>query len=199
MSTSPPLNPDATIDNSLPQSQSLSPDPIVIINVPISTKLTRTNFLAWQSQILPVLHGFGLHKYITTSSPAPNITSSTGVVSTNPLASPWRKQDQIILAWLRSSLSETLLGQVVSCSTSLELWQNLQQTFSASSRARLNELRRKLQNTTKGSSSCSEFLQKMRSIADELAFIGSPLSDDDLSMYILGGLGPEFNSAVAAA
>lgn len=47
--------------------------------------------------------------------------------------------------------------------------------------------------------SCSDYLMTMRSIADELAFIGSPVSDDDLAMYILGGLGPEFNSFVVAA
>lgn len=36
----------------------------------------------------------------------------------------------------------------------------------------------------------------MRSIADELAFIGSPVTDDDLILYILGGLGSDFNSFV---
>lgn len=37
---------------------------------------------------------------------------------------------------------------------------------------------------------------RMRSIADELAFIGSPVSDEDLTMHILG---PEFNPFVVAA
>lgn len=39
----------------------------------------------------------------------------------------------------------------------------------------------------------------MRAIADELAFIGTPVSDDDLMIQILNGLGSEFNSVVAAA
>lgn len=39
----------------------------------------------------------------------------------------------------------------------------------------------------------------MRAIADELSFIGSPVSDDDLVIQILAGLGSDFNSVVAAA
>ena len=39
----------------------------------------------------------------------------------------------------------------------------------------------------------------MRAIADELSFIRSPVSDDDLVIQILAGLGSDFNSVVAAA
>jgi gag-polypeptide of LTR copia-type len=86
----------------------------------------------------------------------------------------------MILGWLRSSLSREILAQVVSAKTYADLWQTLQRSFSATSRARLSELRRKLQNTSKGSSTCLEYIQKIQSVADELTFIGEPVSDDDL-------------------
>ena len=98
-----------------------------------------------------------------------------------------------------SSLTETTLGQVVSCKTSADLWKSLQQSFSSTSRAHLSELKRSLQTITKGGSSCADFCQKICSIADELAFIGSPVPEDDLVMIVLGGLGSEYNSLVTAA
>jgi gag-polypeptide of LTR copia-type len=36
----------------------------------------------------------------------------------------------------------------------------------------------------------------MRRLVDELAFIGSPYSDDDLIIAILNGLGPKYDSFV---
>lgn len=108
------------------------------------------------------------------------------------------QQDQLILAWIRSSLTESIQAQVVSCDTTAELWSSLTQIFSATSRTRLTDLRRQLQTTTKGNSTCSEYLQRMRQISDELAFIGSPLTDDDLVSSVLNGLGTEFNPFVVA-
>jgi Reverse transcriptase (RNA-dependent DNA polymerase)/gag-polypeptide of LTR copia-type/GAG-pre-integrase domain len=173
--------------------------PLVMLSLPISTKLERENYLSWQSQIVPLLHAYGLFRFLETdSSPSPTILTTTGVSQINPAYLPWYKQDQMILGWLRSSLSREILAQVVSAKTSADLWQTLQRSFSATSRARLSELRRKLQNTSKGSSTCLEYIQKIQSVANELTFIGEPVSDDDLQMYILQGLGPEFDPFVVA-
>ena len=154
-------------------------NPLIFLSIPVSTKLNRTNFLAWQSQIVPILHGYGLHKFIIEPASDEN--------------------KQLLLRWLRSSLSQTLLGQVLSCTSSFDLWTTLQSTFSVTSKACLVELRRKLFNTTKKGMNCTNNITAMRSIVDELAFIGYLVSDEDLAMHILGGLGSEFNSFVVAA
>ncbi|XP_021834620.1 uncharacterized protein LOC110774399, partial [Prunus avium] len=44
----------------------------------------------------------------------------------------------------------------------------------------------------------SEYLQRVKAIADELALIDVPLSDDDLVIHILNGVGPEFKEISAA-
>lgn len=133
---------------------------------------------------------------------SPTITTTTGdqsSTSINGAYLTWHKQDQLLLGWLRSSLSEQILAEVVSSKTSRELWQMLQGSFFATSRARRSELHRRLQTTTKGGLNCSDYLNRIRAIADELVFIGSPVSDEDLTMHILHGLGPEFNPFVMAA
>ena len=149
-----PPNPNSastlTMTSSLPPS-----DRLVVLNIPISTKLTRSNFLTWRCQIEPALHGHGLYRFLT-DDPPPKQLLTDGVQTSNPAFFPWYQQDQLLLTWLRSSLSETILNQTVSCSTSAQLWHLLQQSFSATSRARRTELRRALQTTTKGGSACLE-------------------------------------------
>ncbi|GKU85932.1 hypothetical protein SLEP1_g531 [Rubroshorea leprosula] len=46
--------------------------------------------------------------------------------------------------------------------------------------------------------SVSEYLQALKSVADELGTIDRPLTDDDLIVYILNGLGPQFREIAAS-
>lgn len=190
----PPISSLPSPNGSIPSqisSAATSHEPIVLLTLPVSTKLTRTNFLAWKSQIVPLLDGYRLHKYLDTLPPQEKIKIG-GQLQPNPAFDHWIQQDQLILGWLRSSLSETMLGEVVSCQSSADLWRALTQSFSASSRSRLLELRRSLQTTTKEGLSCGDYLSRMRATADELAFIGSPVIEDDLVLYILGKLGADY-------
>lgn len=146
--SSSPINPysqNQSTNNTDASTNLLHDAPLVILNLLISTKLNRSNFLAWKSQILLALHGHDLFRYLDEDPPLKNITVE-GVEKSNPAYFHWYKQDQLLLTWIRSLLSETILNQVVSVS---------------SSRARLTELCRSLQNTTNGGSSCFDFCQRI--------------------------------------
>ncbi|KAJ4817812.1 hypothetical protein LUZ62_030378 [Rhynchospora pubera] len=173
-------------------------DPVIPINVPTPIKLTYTNFLTWQAQILPIVHGYNFTRFL--NSPPPNPTKSTpdGRIEFNQDHLLWSRQDQLLLGWLRSSVSESIQAQLVSCTTSASLWNSIHQQFASTSRAKLIDLKRQWQSVSRGSSSCAEFLQLLRRIADELAFIGAPLTDDDMVLTAINGLGSEFNPFVAA-
>ncbi|KAJ1692760.1 hypothetical protein LUZ63_009458 [Rhynchospora breviuscula] len=170
----------------------------VPINVSTPIKLTSSNFLTWQAQMLPLLNAYNLFKYLSSPPPPPTRQNTDGQVEFNQDYLSWSRQDQLLLSWLRASLSEPIQAQVVSCSTSANLWTMLQQQFATNSRARLIDLKRQFQSAHKGGSSCTDFLRQVRTIADELTYIGAPPSTDDLVLTILNGLGPEFNPFVAA-
>ncbi|KAJ3704083.1 hypothetical protein LUZ61_007788 [Rhynchospora tenuis] len=165
---------------------------VVSLTLPIATKLSSTNYLTWKSQILPVLHGYSLSKYIASLPPNPTITADDGQILPNPESPPWHCQDQLLLGWLRSSLTEIVQAQVVNCATSFELWNSLQSIFSNKSRARLADLRRQIQTASKGGMSCSDYIHHMRRLADELLFIGSPIPEDELVDATLNGLGSDY-------
>lgn len=184
------------IGSNTPPSSSSPTDSIVHLNVPISTKLNSTNHLTWICQILPLINGYNLSSHITTPPPSKKVQSTAGLLVDNPDFDRWNRQDQFLLGWIRSSLTESILGQTSSSKTTLDLWQSLQCSFSSVSRARTTDLRRQLQTTTKGGSTCFDYLQKMKKIADELSFVGSAIPEDDLVTYVLNGLGSNYTSFV---
>ena len=83
-----------------------------------------------------------------------------------------------------------MLGHVVQCQSSAEVWKTLEQLFSAKSKARILQLRLSLQTLKKGSSSIEDYILKMKARANDLLVAGQAISDDELILYILGGLGP---------
>ena len=92
-----------------PQIQQNQIESVVTLNLLISTKLSHTNFLTWKSQILPVIKGYNLGHYLEGNQAGNN----GGFLD---------RQDQLILAWMRSSLTESIQAQVVSSGTTAELW-----------------------------------------------------------------------------
>jgi hypothetical protein len=89
----------------------------------INPKLTESNFLLWKSQVLPVIRGHGLLSFLESSSSAAlsTLTASPGANSTDLTSDMRQRQDQLILAWLLSSLGPDILPQAIGCETSADL------------------------------------------------------------------------------
>ncbi|GKV46640.1 hypothetical protein SLEP1_g53614 [Rubroshorea leprosula] len=66
------------------------------------------------------------------------------------------------------------------------------------SRTRVITLKERLQNLRRDGRPVSDYLRSIKAIADELGTIDRPLTDDDLTVYILNGLGPEFHEIAAS-
>jgi gag-polypeptide of LTR copia-type len=64
--------------------------------------------------------------------------------------------------------------------------------------ARVLELKLQLQTSKKGGATCGQYLQHMKSIANCLCSIGSDISEQDLILYNLQGLGTDFDNFVTA-
>ncbi|KAJ0020731.1 hypothetical protein Pint_31510 [Pistacia integerrima] len=81
--------------------------------------------------------------------------------------SHWIRQHKLILHALLASTSTTITLLLASCKTSHEAWNKLTRLYAI----------------------------KLK--ADELARIDHPVADDDLTLYILNGLGPEYREIAA--
>jgi hypothetical protein len=61
----------------------------------------------------------------------------------------------------------------------------LTRLYGGKSRTRVMQLKEDLTLSNRGSRTVTEFLHGIKVIADELAIIDHPVSDDDLTLYIL--------------
>lgn len=80
------------------------------------------------------------------------------------------RQNQILLSWSLSSMTEPALSTVVHCKNSFEAWDALQKTFASHSKARALQLKMKLQTTKKNNLSMSDFVSTMKNLAASIFF-----------------------------
>ncbi|KAL9414549.1 hypothetical protein AB3S75_042924 [Citrus x aurantiifolia] len=165
-------------------------------------KLTQNNFMLWRSQVISSIRANELEGFVDGShvcplryftNPGPN---GTTINTPNLEYQIWKKQDHILLSWLLSSLSEGVLGTVIDCYTSCEVWTSLTNQFGARTRARILHLRTQIQTTKKGSLNIHDYYSRMKSMLNQLRAVGNNMSDDDFVMCVLAGLGPEYDSIV---
>ena len=123
-----------------------------------------------------MIYANGFENFIEGLSVCPEKTvPTTGVI--NPEFVNWRRQDRLILSWIYSTLIPEVMAQIVGHTTSSSAWKALEKIFSSSSRARLMQLRLQLQTTKKTSISMIEFIMKIKSLCDNLAAIGEPVTN----------------------
>nr|KAJ0185285.1 hypothetical protein LSAT_V11C900476660 [Lactuca sativa] len=162
----------------------------------ITCKLNRSNFLLWKAQVVPILKGVQLFGYLDGSieSPTDKVTTWAGAEAreiVNPEYNSWMVQDQAIIGGLLSFMTEEVLAQLTRCTdTSSQLWTALHTMFSTQHRGNSIQIRTQLSTTRKRDLSAAEYYQKMTTLADTMANIGHPMTDEDVIGYILAGLGP---------
>ena len=105
----------------------------------------------------------------------------------NPEFIKWRRLDRLILSWIYSTLPPDIMSQIVGYESPHEAWIALQRIFSASSKARIMQLRLEFQTIKKGGDTMMEYILKVKTITDNLAAIREPVKERDQILQILGG------------
>ncbi|KAL5780818.1 hypothetical protein ACOSQ2_011555 [Xanthoceras sorbifolium] len=172
----------------------------------LSIKLDEDNYIYWKTQILPAINALNLEEYIDSSKhPLPQfinvqIPNETGggriEQQPNKEYQRWKKSDQILLCWLISTLSQKVVGQVTKCKSSLEAWTKLENLYSQKSMAKILNLRQQLQTIRKGSHSISDFVLKIKNIGYALFTVGEEVSERDLLLSLMHGVGHEYDAVV---
>ncbi|KAF3778269.1 Retrovirus-related Pol polyprotein from transposon TNT 1-94 [Nymphaea thermarum] len=177
-----------------------------------------SNYLTWKRQIVPFIKSHRLYGHIDGSTPAPpqyidrevkrTVVADQGggpstgseirfeyktVTENNPAYEVWLAHDQSLVAYITSTLSEEVLGSVDDDLIALELWSTLATTYSQVSEARFLQLRRQFQDIKRGTRTVLEYLNEIKSVSDQLAVTGHPISDKDKVQQALSGLGTEFD------
>jgi hypothetical protein len=186
----------ATIRNTNDAHQTL-----ISINVAAQAplKLNSTNYLSWKLQFQTLFIGYDLLGYIDGSKPCPPATlTQDNATRPNPEYILWIRQDQLILNAVIGSILPTIIPFIAQATTSRQAWTILANTYAKPSRGRIKQIKNQLKNTTKGSLSVTEFMQTIKTRADDLALLGASLDEEEITDKILDGLGDEYKELVRA-
>lgn len=101
--------------------------------------------MIWKFQILSSVHANGLEGFLNGTKICPDqlltqeiesygVENAVGESSVdrsqeNPAFVAWKRQDQLLLSWLMSSISVEILSLVVNFDSSYKLWTNLEENF----------------------------------------------------------------------
>uniref|UniRef100_A0A803Q9W1 Integrase catalytic domain-containing protein n=1 Tax=Cannabis sativa TaxID=3483 RepID=A0A803Q9W1_CANSA len=169
----------------------------VYFNHSISIRLNDHNFLLWKQQVLAAIKGNRLLKFIKETPPAEFLTAEDRAMNrVNQAFVDWEVQDQLLVSWLLSSMTESLLTRMVGCNSAQQIWSTLEKHFTLQVSSKILEFRTKLQNLRKGTLSLNDYLLKVKQTVDLLASVGEVLSDRDHVAAIFKGLPSEYDTFV---
>lgn len=163
-------------------------------------KLTGShNFATWKAQIEMLLHGHDLYGFLDGTHPAPpNTIIDKDKETPNPAFKLWFRQDKLIQNALLASVDPTLASTVATADSAKSAFESLHTAFANKSQTRIFSLCDQLARVTKDNRSVAEYLRNIRSLADELATAGSLVTNAELVVKILSGLGKEFYTIAGA-
>lgn len=172
---------------------------LLLVNMSSVTKLTTQNYLMWRRQVRALLEGHELQQFIDGSDGVPAETIVVDGVSTpNPAFAPWRRQDCLLYSAMIGAISQSAQSTVSTATTTKEVWDTLATVFGNPSRGHIRQLKHQIRTTTKGTKTISEYLRTIKAKADDLALLGKPMDQEDLTEQILEGLGDEYKPEVDA-
>uniref|UniRef100_A0A803Q9R6 Uncharacterized protein n=1 Tax=Cannabis sativa TaxID=3483 RepID=A0A803Q9R6_CANSA len=126
-------------------------------------------------------HNFLPSKFLTTADQISNIV--------NPEFEDWEQQDNLLVFWLLSFMSEKTTNQMIRCDTTAQIWENLTEYYTTLNAA-IGLYKTQFRNT-KMIGSLSDYLLKIKGIVDRLATIGHAQTAQDHIEAIFNGLPPE--------
>ncbi|XP_070015851.1 uncharacterized protein [Nicotiana sylvestris] len=146
-----------------------------------------------------LLRGHNLYGHLDVSIPAPTRTiSQNNQDLDNPAFVPWYRQDQLIQNAILASADPILAPTIAVVVSAKAAWDALHTAYANKSQTRIFSLRDRLARLTKDSRPVTDYLHQVRSICDELATAGAPVSNAELIVKILSGLGFEFRELSSA-
>jgi hypothetical protein len=107
--------------------------------MPVSEKLTRSNFVVWKAQVLTVLRGAQLTEFLDSSNLAlaeklkVKVQKEKAKEVLNPAFASWKTQEQQVISYLLTFVSRDVLIQVATLPSAAVVWKHIETSFSSQS------------------------------------------------------------------
>ena len=155
-------------------------------------KLDSSNWTTWKFQMRHLLLAKGLWGHV----------DGTEVLAENANAqvqAEFRKKSQRAFSTVVLAVSASQLYLITSCEQSKDAWDVLKKHFERDTLANKLFLKKRYFRTEmKGGTSIESHLKHMKELTDKLAVIGSPISEEDQVVTLLGSLPQSYSTLVTA-
>ena len=163
-------------------------------------KLTTTNYLTWSTLFALIFCWYNFTGFIDDKMVAPSKflldESGNRTATLNPQYVALYENDQNILIWINSTLSDTLIPYTVGVNSARELWSKLESRLATASQSHIYELHSRLRTIMMGDFTAVIYFQQIEEIADALTNASAPIEDSKLIYVILHGLLSEYESFI---
>ena len=142
----PPPSPPPSPASSTASSPSFAPH---TFSNPVSFKLTDDNFTLWQQEAIATIKGHKLQNHLHKDR-IPPLNSSDEDAAERKVSSKFsnrEQQDNLLLSWLLTSLSESVRIRMVGCVFAYQVWEKIEKFFASQTRARIRQLKTQLRST----------------------------------------------------
>ena len=170
----------------------------VTFSHPLTTKLNNTNFIIWRKQVMATIRGHCLQSFIFGASPPLKFLTDQDkqACNVNQDYLDWEQQDSLIVSWLFSSMTESVLTRLVNCESSHQIWKTLETYFASQVRAKISQFQTQLKTVKKDSLSMNDYLLKIRNLVDLLALVDNKLTDREHINAIFEGLSSDYETFI---
>ena len=152
-------------------------------HIPLVLYLDECNYDAWRQLLLMHWLTFDILGHVDGSSAPTGDDDAT-----------WHKRDALVKLWLYGTLAPPLFKSTFKKGgTAHDVWTRIENQFRKNKEARVMQLDSDLRNKEIGDLSIHEYCQQLKSVADLLANLDSPVADKTLVMYMLNGLNEKYD------
>ena len=128
----------------------------------MTVKLDNTNYIVWKHQITIVLETYSLFELLKGPQLVPDKflkdLSSAYTTILNPDFLIRKSKEKALLTFMNSTLTPSILGLIVGCTSAMEVWKVLENRFSSIFRSHIMNLKGELHNLKKGTDSLDLYL-----------------------------------------
>ncbi|XP_028548927.1 uncharacterized protein LOC114579191 [Dendrobium catenatum] len=145
--------------------------------------LSPENFPIWSTQIAKLFKANGFAAFLESKSAPENEDPQI-----------WSITDQNLATAMCSTIAPSVLPYVIHLESTHDIWSTLHTRFQSSNRSKVIQLKHELHNVSMQNLTMTQYLTEIKKIVDQIASAGSSVDPEDIIIYILNGLPPEYQS-----
>ncbi|KAK9053078.1 hypothetical protein SSX86_029708 [Deinandra increscens subsp. villosa] len=155
--------------------------------IPIRLEMDNSVYITWSTLFTIHCKAFDCYDHL--------LPKKDGTASSSSSDPVWPRVDALVLQWIYSTISPEILGTIINPEASAaDAWASLKGVFNNNKHTRAVHLQHTFSNTRLETfPNISAYCTALKALADQLANVGAPVSNDTLVLQLITGLTEQYD------